>query len=113
MRYLWLILLAVFVAGCDTTPSGGRALALIGEPVVSTLPGAVKVDGRVKNTAKRPYTGNIGVTFFDEGGKIVGTAVATVVNLPPGEEITYSALGTPPTAAWKRVEAKITTEFGG
>ncbi|HXI16393.1 MAG TPA: FxLYD domain-containing protein [Chloroflexota bacterium] len=109
---LSLLIGALVACGDAAGAPAGRVLQFVGEPRVTIQTGNfLHVEGRVKNThATRSYIGNIGITLFDADGKIIGTAVATVVNLPPGEEITYTAAGANAPASWAKVEQKITVE---
>lgn len=112
MRYLILLLLVAPLVACGDSAPAGRALQFVGEPRITTSSGGFfQAEGRVKNThASQPYTGNIGVTLFDAEGKIVGTAQTSVFSLPPGEEITYIALGRDAPPTWTKIEQKITLE---
>lgn len=85
----------------------------MGEPRVVSDPNLFRVDGRVKNNADKPYTGFVKVTLFDEGGKIVGVYTGAVNSVPPGEEVTYTAVGTDKPESWAKVEARIDSQVPG
>lgn len=101
----------VLLAACDGAPGGtGRALQFVGESRVTVESYGLRVEGRVKNTGTRPVTGTIKVTLLDADGKIVGTCSGAVNGVQPGEEATYSAIGTDKPAAWATVEPRIDVE---
>jgi hypothetical protein len=103
------LLLAV---GCGDG-AGGAAPALVptGEPLVRVDAAGVQVAGEVRNTAQRPYTGTLQVTLKDGAGRIVGSAVGAVNDVPAGGTMPYTAVGEAPTGAWERAEVAITAQL--
>ena len=102
----------VALAGCGDGGQAGEAtapLVTVGEPQITPLPSGHRVTGRVKNQAKRPYSGTVEVTLFDEAGKIVSSYYGAVDDVAPGDEATYTAVGPAAPASWVRVEAKVQT----
>ena len=112
LRALLLLTLALLVVGCGDAVGGGRALVPEGEPRVQQDAAGLHAVGEVRNTnAERPYTGTLQVTLKDAQGKIVGSAVGAVNDVPPGGTMPYTAVGQAPTGAWERVEVAITAQL--
>jgi hypothetical protein len=104
---VWLVILAAStLPGVSTT-----ALALVGEPQRSTGTSLLIMDGRVKNAGSQVTTGVITVTLFAGDGAIATVCTGSVNAVPPGEEVTYSALCRDERAVWTRAEAKVSTQF--
>jgi hypothetical protein len=100
------------LTGCGGAAGGGGRLAPEGEPQVSQdVGGGITVVGEVRNDAARPYTGTLQVSLKDATGRIVGSAVGAVNDVPPGGTMPYTAIGQTPTGAWERVEVAITAQF--
>jgi hypothetical protein len=84
----------------------------VGEPLVRVDAAGVQVAGEVRNTStERPYTGTLQVTLKDAQGRIVGSAVGAVNDVPPGGTMPYTAIGQAPTGAWERAEVAVTAQL--
>lgn len=114
---LVVALLGVTLVGCGdgAVPGGGssgRPLVPQGEALVRTTPGGMNATGEVKNTSPdKTYSGMLQVTLKDAQGKIVGSLVGAVNDVPPGGVMPYTAIGQAPTAEWATVEQAITAHI--
>ena len=109
-----LLLTLLTLAGCGggDMPGGARPLVPQGEALVRTTPGGVYATGEVKNTSPdKTYSGMLQVTLKDATGKIVGSAVGAVNDVPPGGTMPYTAAGQRPTAEWATVEQAVTAHI--
>ena len=110
---LFILAAWALLVGCgDAAPGGGGpALVPVGEPLVQTQGGVLTVTGEVRNTAARPYSGQVQVTLKDAAGRIVGSAVGAVNDVPPGATAPYTAAGQAPTGAHAAAEAAVTVQL--
>jgi hypothetical protein len=108
MRYLVISLSVVALVACDAGGSAARTgLEVVGEPRITQGVAFYRADGRVENTATRPCSGAVKVTLFDHAARIVGVYSGAVNDVQPGDEVTYTAIGTDKPEKWSKVEAKI------
>ncbi|NLA43534.1 VanZ family protein [Candidatus Saccharibacteria bacterium] len=77
--------------------------------IMNTNMGVTIVEGEAKNTDNKSHSFTIVVGFYDENGKLLGTAVGAVNDLSAGDTKTYSAMASGDFSNAKSVKVQVDT----
>lgn len=77
--------------------------------IMNTNTGITTVEGEAKNKDNKPHSFTIVVGFYDENGKLLGTASGAVNDLNAGDTKTYSAIASGDYSNAKSVKVQVDT----